>query len=98
VNGGLGSPGIGNCTSEVALVNTALSYLQVVDVAGTADALGQAADADRYTALAAAIKDAFNATFLNATHDGYADGRQTTADPRATLLRIEGDTAMYAVG
>ena len=79
VNGGLGSPGIGNCTSEVSLVNTALSYLQAVDVVRAADALGQAADADHYTALAAAIKDAFNATFLNATHDGYADGRQTTS-------------------
>ncbi len=79
VNGGLGSPGVGDCTSEVSLVNTALSYLQASDVAQAAGALGLAADAAHYTALASTIKDAFNATFLNATHDGYADGRQTTS-------------------
>jgi alpha-L-rhamnosidase len=79
VNGGLGSPGIGNCTSEVSLVNTALSYLQAVDVAKAATALGYPADAAHFTALAQDIKDAFNATFLNASHDGYADGRQVTS-------------------
>jgi hypothetical protein len=79
VNGGLGSPGIGNCTSEVSLVNTALSYLQAVDVARSATALGYPADADHFTALAQDIKDAFNATFLNAAQDGYADGRQVTS-------------------
>jgi alpha-L-rhamnosidase len=79
VNGGLGSPGVGNCTSEVSLVNTALSYLQAVDVARAASALDNTADAAHYAALAADIKTAFNATFLNAAHDGYADGRQTTS-------------------
>jgi hypothetical protein len=79
VNGGLGSPGVGDCTSEVSLVNTALSYLQATDLARAAQALGHATDAANYTALAAQIKDAFNATFLNAAHDGYADGRQTTS-------------------
>ncbi len=79
VNGGLGSPNIGDCTSEVSLVNTALSYLQAFDLAQAATALGQAADAAHYATLAAAIKDAFNATFLNAAHDGYADGRQVTS-------------------
>ena len=79
VNGGLGSPDIGDCTSEVSLVNTALSYLQAADLAKAAAALGQTADAARYTTLASNIKDAFNATFLNAAHNGYADGRQTTS-------------------
>ncbi|WP_433187630.1 family 78 glycoside hydrolase catalytic domain [Actinoallomurus sp. CA-150999] len=79
VNGGLGSPDIGACTSEVSLVNTALSYLQATDLAAAAQALGQAADNARYTTLASNIKDAFNATFLNAAHNGYADGRQVTS-------------------
>jgi alpha-L-rhamnosidase len=79
VNGGVGSPGIGSCTSEVSLVNTALSYLQATDVADAATALGRTADAAHYTALAADIKNAFNTTFLNAAKNGYADGRQTTS-------------------
>jgi alpha-L-rhamnosidase len=79
VNGGLGSPGIGDCTSEVSLVNTALSYLQASDLAKAAGALGYTADAAHYTTLASDIKDAFNATFLNAAHNGYADGRQVTS-------------------
>jgi Bacterial alpha-L-rhamnosidase 6 hairpin glycosidase domain/Alpha-L-rhamnosidase N-terminal domain/Bacterial alpha-L-rhamnosidase concanavalin-like domain/Bacterial alpha-L-rhamnosidase C-terminal domain len=79
VNGGLGSPGVGNCTSEVSLVNTALEYLQASDVAKAAQALGNAADAAHYTALASDIKDAFNAAFLNPAGNGYADGRQTTS-------------------
>ncbi|SEF54280.1 alpha-L-rhamnosidase [Actinacidiphila yanglinensis] len=79
VNGGLGSPGVGSCTSEVSLVNTSLSYLQATDTALAAQALGQPADAAHYTALASDIKDAFNAAFLNSAHDGYADGRQTTS-------------------
>jgi alpha-L-rhamnosidase len=79
VNGGRGSPGIGDCTSEVSLVNTALSYLQAFDVARAAGALGFAADAAHYTALASTIRNAFNAAFLNAGRDGYADGRQVTS-------------------
>jgi alpha-L-rhamnosidase len=79
VNGGLGSAGVGNCTSEVSLVNTALEYLQASDVAKAAQALGNAADAAHYTALASDIKDAFNATFLNSAGNGYADGRQVTS-------------------
>lgn len=79
VNGGIGGPTVGDCTSEVSVVNTALSYLQASDLAKAARALGNTADAERYTGLAADIKDAFNKEFLNAAHDGYADGRQTTA-------------------
>lgn len=79
VNGGLGGPDIGACTSEVSLVNTALSYRQATDVAAAARALGRPADATHFTTLASNIKDAFNATFLNAAHSGYADGRQVTS-------------------
>lgn len=79
VNGGLGSPGVGDCTSEVSLVNTALSYLQASDLAQAARVLGHADDAARYATLATDIKNAFNAAFLNAAHNGYADGRQTTS-------------------
>src|SRR2546427_11088296 len=40
VNGGQGRPDIGNCFSEQAVVNTALFYLQTVDTAKAAEALG----------------------------------------------------------
>jgi alpha-L-rhamnosidase len=79
VDDGRGSPNIGDCTSEVSLVNTALSYRQAADLALAASALGHSADATHYTALASDIRNAFNTTFLNAAHNGYADGRQTTS-------------------
>jgi alpha-L-rhamnosidase len=61
------------------VVNTALEYLQATDVAKAAQALGDAADAAHYTALATDIKNAFNAAFLNSAGNGYADGRQVTS-------------------
>ncbi|MEW2517049.1 family 78 glycoside hydrolase catalytic domain [Actinacidiphila alni] len=78
-NGGMGSPGAGNCTSEVPIVNTALSYLQAQDVAKAATALGQSADATHFAQVADAIKQAFNQRFLNADGASYGDGSQTTA-------------------
>ncbi len=97
VNGGRGGPDVGSCTSEVSLVNTALSYLQATDVALAAQALGQSSDAAHYAGLAAAIKTAFNGAFLNAAGNGYADGRQTTSIlPLALGLVPSGDIA--AVG
>lgn len=77
-NGGMGNPSAGNCTSEVPIVNTALSYLQALDVAKSAAALGQTSDATHYTQLADNIKQAFNAKFLNADGASYGDGSQTT--------------------
>lgn len=78
-NSGLGNPSAGNCTSEVSVVNTALSYLQAVDVAKAAEALGHSDDVAHFTQLADAIKQAFNTQFLNAAGDTYGDGRQTTS-------------------
>ncbi|MCL2732129.1 MAG: glycoside hydrolase family 78 protein [Actinomycetia bacterium] len=78
-NDGMGSPGAGSCFSEVSLVNTALSYLQAVDVAKAARALGHSDDATHYAALAEEIKQAFNAHFLNGAGDTYGDGRQVTS-------------------
>ncbi|MDI5967242.1 family 78 glycoside hydrolase catalytic domain [Streptomyces sp. SL54] len=79
VNGGLGGPTAGgNCTSEVSVVNTALSYLQASDVALAARALGDAGDATHFTGLADSIKQAFNTRFLNADNT-YGDGRQVTS-------------------
>ncbi len=78
-NGGLGSPSAGACTSEVSIVNTALAYQQALHVAKAATALGQAADATRYTQLADGIKQAFNARFLNADGASYGSGRQVTS-------------------
>ncbi len=78
-NGGMGGPNAGSCTSEVSVVNTALSYLQAVDVAKAAAALGHSDDAAHFTQLADAVKQAFNARFLNAAGDTYGDGRQTTS-------------------
>jgi alpha-L-rhamnosidase len=78
-NGGLGGPNAGNCTSEVSVVNTALSYLQAVDVAKAAKALGRNDDAAHYAEVADSIRQAFNTQFLNSTGDTYGDGRQVTS-------------------
>nr|WP_323746129.1 family 78 glycoside hydrolase catalytic domain [Catenulispora pinisilvae] len=78
-NGGMGNPSAGACTSEVPIVNTALSYLQAADVAKAATALGQAGDAAHYAQLAADIENAFNSAFLNPDHASYGDGRETTS-------------------
>lgn len=78
-NGGMGDASAGSCTSEVSVVNTALSYLQATDVAKAAGALGHPDDAARYRQLADSIKAAFNAHFLNAAGDTYGDGRQVTS-------------------
>ena len=78
-NGGLGNSSAGACTSEVPIVNTALSYLQALDVAKAASALGQSADAAHYNQLASNIDQAFNSAFLNSDHASYGDGRETTS-------------------
>ncbi|MFJ8941516.1 family 78 glycoside hydrolase catalytic domain [Streptomyces sp. NPDC102365] len=78
-NDGMGSPEAGSCTSEVSLVNTALSYRQASVVAKAAQALGERADAAHFAELAGSIKRAFNDHFLNAAGDTYGDGRQTTS-------------------
>jgi alpha-L-rhamnosidase len=78
-NGGLGNSSAGDCTSEVPIVDTALSYMQALDVAKAAKALGQSADAAHYNQLASNIDQAFNATFLNSDHASYGDGRETTS-------------------
>jgi hypothetical protein len=78
-NGGMGGPEAGDCTSEVSVVNTALSYLQALDVSKSAAALGHSEEADHYRQLAADIAQAFNARFLDAAGDTYGDGRQVTS-------------------
>ncbi|MCX4647961.1 family 78 glycoside hydrolase catalytic domain [Streptomyces sp. NBC_01446] len=78
-NDGMGGPGAGQCFSEVSLVNTALSYDQARATAKAAQALGHDDDSGHFTALAARIKDAFNAHFLNAAGDTYGSGRQVTS-------------------
>jgi alpha-L-rhamnosidase len=75
----MGDTSAGSCTSEVSLVNTALSYLQASDVAKAAVALGHADDAAHYRQVAGDIDEAFNARFLNAAGDTYGDGRQVTS-------------------
>lgn len=97
VNGGRGGPGVGSCTSEVSLVNTALSYLQATDVALAANALGQTADAARYSGIADAIKTAFNDAFLNSAHNGYGDGREVTSILPLALGLVPADD-VQAVG
>ncbi|MFD8158538.1 family 78 glycoside hydrolase catalytic domain [Streptomyces malaysiensis] len=78
-NDGMGSPTAGDCTSEVSLVNTALSYQQAQAVAKAAGVLGHRQDARRFAALADRVKDAFNARFLNEAGDTYGSGRQVTS-------------------
>ncbi|GLY50323.1 rhamnosidase [Lentzea sp. NBRC 102530] len=77
--GGQGSPTAGDCFSERAIVNTALSYRQTSDTAEAAEALGLQADAAHFRQLAAAITQAFTARFLDASGTFYGSGRQTTS-------------------
>ncbi|MEK8143641.1 alpha-L-rhamnosidase C-terminal domain-containing protein [Streptomyces sp. M10(2022)] len=78
-NDGRGGPNAGDCTSEVSLVNTALSYVQALDTSKAAKALGHRSDAAHYVQLANSIKEDFNAHFLNSETGTYGDGRQTTS-------------------
>ncbi|NLX23099.1 MAG: family 78 glycoside hydrolase catalytic domain [Phycisphaerae bacterium] len=55
----------------VALTSTALYYHNVDLVARIARVLGRTADAEHYTALAGAIREAFNARFLEADTGRY---------------------------
>ncbi|XNN04811.1 hypothetical protein ACJX2R_47850 [Streptomyces sp. Inha503] len=59
----MGSPTAGGCTSEVSLVNTALSYQQARAAAKAAGVLGDRQDARHFASLAGRIKNAFNARF-----------------------------------
>ncbi|GLY98631.1 rhamnosidase [Actinoplanes sp. NBRC 103695] len=76
---GQGSPSTGECFSEPAIVNTALSYRQASDTAKAAAALGRTADAIRFRQLAAAIASAFNTHFLDPSGTHYGSGRQVTS-------------------
>ena len=63
--------------TPVALTSTAYYFRDAQIVADTAALLGDRANADRYAALAAAIRDAFNRRFLDPTGGRYATGSQT---------------------
>jgi alpha-L-rhamnosidase len=78
-NGGLGSATAGECFSEGSLVNTALAYRQACAVAQAAGVVGTPADVKHYGDLAAAIRAAFNAEFLQADGWTYGSGRQVTS-------------------
>lgn len=78
-NGGMGSPTAGECFSEGSLVNTALAYRQAHAVAQAAGVVGTPADVQHYSDLASAIRDAFNAEFLQADGCTYGSGRQVTS-------------------
>ncbi|MFJ2197376.1 family 78 glycoside hydrolase catalytic domain [Streptomyces violaceusniger] len=78
-NDGMGSPTAGDCTSEVSLVNTALSYQQARAAAKAAGVLGHRRDARHFESLAGRIKNAFNTHFLNEAGDTYGSGRQVTS-------------------
>lgn len=54
-----------------ALVSTASYYRSAVLLAQTAQVLGNGSDASKYASLASAIKDAFNATFLDTSAGVY---------------------------
>jgi alpha-L-rhamnosidase len=63
--------------TPVPLVATALYFEINRTLARIAAHLGNSADAERYTAEAAAIGEAFNKKFFNATKQTYATGSQT---------------------
>jgi alpha-L-rhamnosidase len=79
---GLTSWGLGDwvpvkSTSPVELTSTCYYYADAVILAKTAKILGKTADHEKYTRLAAKIKDAFNAKYLNRQTGIYGAGVQT---------------------
>ncbi|WP_214414628.1 family 78 glycoside hydrolase catalytic domain [Sphaerisporangium fuscum] len=77
------APGYGgNSPEDMRLAGTAYTFMNAQILAKVADTLGQGADATRYRAAAAKMKDAFNTEFLRG--DAYVtrsdpDYRQTSA-------------------
>lgn len=59
------------------LIWTGYFYKAAIVAAKAADVLGKAGDASRHAALAARIKDAFNARFFDVESSNYAGGSQT---------------------
>jgi alpha-L-rhamnosidase len=79
---GLTSWGLGDWVpvkskSPVELTSTCYYYADAVILAKTAKLLGKTADHEKYTLLAAKIKDAFNARYLNRQTGIYGAGVQT---------------------
>jgi len=64
-------------TTSGVLISTAIFYHDVQLMARSARLLGKAADADRFEALAARMKVAFNRRFLDAKAGSYDNGTQT---------------------
>ncbi len=69
-------PGIAQLT-PIALTATAIYYEDARALARIAALIGQSADSNKYTAVAAEIGAAFNATFFNSQTGVYAAGSQT---------------------
>ena len=63
--------------TPIAITATTIFYDDARIMARSADLLGKAADAARYTKLAAEIRAAFNAKFFNPATHQYAAGTQT---------------------
>lgn len=63
--------------TPVALTATAFYYYDAMILAQTAELLGEADEAKRYTRLAAQIRMAFNRKFFDSTKSQYAVGSQT---------------------
>ena len=63
--------------TEAGITDTAYYYVDTKIVARAAELLGNKADADKYTALAASIKAAFNQKFYHADTASYDNGSQT---------------------
>lgn len=69
--------GTGNSPEDPALAGTAYAFRNVAQFAQIARTLGRDADAARYEAAAARIREAFNRAFLNGARDAYV----TVSDP-----------------
>ncbi len=63
--------------TPAALTSTAYWFVDTRIVAETARLLGLTAEAERYSALASSIRDAFNRRFYHPGEGTYADGSQT---------------------
>lgn len=90
---GTGGYGPSQLTS-FGLTATACYYQSIAIIADTARLLGRGDDAERYTALAAEVREAFNAAFYHPEEHSYDRNSQTAnAMPLVLGLAPEGDRA-----
>ena len=83
--------------TPIALTSTATYYHDLVILARAAELLGKPDDQRRYTALAAEVRDAFNAKFFDPAAGQYGTGSQTSNAMPLVLGLVEPSRASGVV-